>query len=89
MVYGSNRAGTVNLTGIYHWVRVRPFVDPEPVAQPSYLTEALNIPNPPQLRVVEYVDKIVFSSELLVDLFLIVRPDSNYVLTIVFRGKRA
>jgi hypothetical protein len=89
MVYGSNRAGTVNLTGIYSWVRVRPFVDPEPVARPSYLTEALNIPNPPQLRVVEYVDKMVFSSELLVDLFLVVRPDSYYVLTIVFRGKRA
>jgi hypothetical protein len=89
MVYGSNRAGTVNLTGIYSWVRVRPFVDPEPVAQPSYLTEALNIPNPPQLKIIEYVDKIVFSSELLVDLFLIVRPDSHYVLTIVFRGKRA
>jgi hypothetical protein len=89
MVYDSNRAGTVNLTGIYSWVRVRPFVDPEPDAQPSYLTEALNIPNPPQLRVVEYVGKIVFSSELLVDLFLIVRPDSHYVLTIVFRGRRA
>ncbi|MFZ8790807.1 MAG: DUF2341 domain-containing protein [Thermosphaera aggregans] len=101
MVYGSNGPDTVNptgiyegpdtvnLTGIYRWVRVRPFVDPEPVAQPSYLTEALNIPNPPQLRVVEYVDKIVFSSELLVDLFLIVRPDSHYVLTIVFRGRRA
>jgi len=89
MVYGSTRQGTVNLTGIYNWVRVRPFVDPEPVAQPSYLTEALSIPNPPQIKIVEYVDKIVFSSELLVDLFLIARSDSHYVLTIVFRGRRA
>ncbi|WP_448579476.1 DUF2341 domain-containing protein [Thermosphaera sp.] len=89
MVYDSTGKGTVNLTGMYEWIRVRPFVDPEPLAQPSYLSESLSLPNPPEVKIVEYVDKIVFSSELLVDLYIIVKQDFHYVLTVVFRGRRA
>ncbi|MGB9827897.1 MAG: DUF2341 domain-containing protein [Thermosphaera sp.] len=89
MVYESTGQGSANLTGIYEWIRVRPFVDPEPLAKPSYLSESLSIPTPPQVKIVEYVDRIVFSSELLVDLFIIVIPDSHYALSMVVRGRRA
>ncbi|MEM4436945.1 MAG: hypothetical protein QXO22_08385, partial [Thermosphaera sp.] len=89
MIYNSTGKKDINLTGLYTWVRVRPFVLPEPSVTISYLTESLSIHRPPDVRIMEYVDAIVFSSELLVDFFMVIKNDSQYVLTIVFKGRRA
>ncbi|MEM4436819.1 MAG: DUF2341 domain-containing protein [Thermosphaera sp.] len=89
MIYDSTGQGTENLAGLYTWIRARPFVDPEPIVEISRLPESLSIPRPPDVRISEYVDLIVFSSELFVDFFMVIRSDSYYVLTIVFKGKRA
>jgi len=78
-----------NTTGIYKWVRVRPFVYPEPLVTPWGTPEGAQVPKPPTLAIESYQGYIVFSSKLLVDLGIIIRSDGVLVAVVIIHGVRS
>lgn len=86
-VESSNR--NTNTTGIYKWVRVRPFVYPEPLVTPWGTPEGAQVPKPPTLAIDSYQGYIVFSSKLLVDLGIMIRGDGVLVVVVIIHGVRS
>ncbi len=72
----------------YSWIRIRPFVYPEPSVEPQY--SAIEHLATPSVPVIEYTtgNYIVFSSTLLVDLALVVTQDNQYVIVALIGGER-
>jgi len=90
LVFGvESSSKKTNTTGIYKWVRVRPFVYPEPLVTPWGTPEGAQVPKPPTLAIESYQGYIVFSSKLLVDLGIMIRSDGTLVVVVIIHGARS
>ncbi|MET1160146.1 MAG: DUF2341 domain-containing protein [Thermoprotei archaeon] len=93
LVFGTSKLNTgkeVFTSAFYSWIRVRPFVYPEPGAVPWYeMIETIAVRKPPIIEYTLVGDYVVFSSTLLVDLALVVDSNGNRVIVAVFNGVRA
>ena len=80
----------VSTSGFYGWIRVRPFVYPEPAVAPWYdAIGSLAVEEPPVIEYEVVEGYIVFSSTLLVDLALVVEGDEDCVVVALYSGARA
>jgi len=75
-------------SGFYSWIRVRPFVYPEPLAEPWYdAIESLAILSPPVIKYNIVSDYVVFGSPLMVDLALVIQ-NGQMTIVVLFEGVR-
>lgn len=79
----------INTTGVFTRIMVRPFVYPEPLAvyNPS-LTQNASFPKPPIIIAVERAGYIVFSSDLAVDLSVVLGDRGSVTVVIAVKGVR-
>ncbi|MCD6300746.1 MAG: hypothetical protein J7L82_01590, partial [Staphylothermus sp.] len=78
----------ISTSGFYSWIRVRPFVYPEPSVDPWYeAIESLTIPNPASIEYELVSDYIVYGSTLIVDLAMVYQ-NNQPILVIIVEGER-